>query len=105
LILERRREARLREPVGEVEEDGAGFGHHDLAVLEGRHLQHRVDRAVLGRLLPAPADIDPDELVGRLDLLEHPERAEGTRARRMVELQHLAPFLPAIMQPASGPAA
>ena len=45
----RRREARLGEQVGEVDEDGDLLGDHRLAMADRRHLAHRVDREI-GRL-------------------------------------------------------
>ena len=76
-ITGRRREAGLREGVGEIAANGGDLGHHLAAMLDSRNLSHRVDRQV-GLLLHRRAVIHDLRVIWLPDLLKHP--ADGLPA-------------------------
>ena len=76
----RRRSRPLRASVG-------------VAVLQRRHLAHRVDREIFRRLLRAGGNVGQHALIRLAGFFHQPERGERTRARRPIELHHLTSFL------------
>ncbi len=46
----RRRQTRIGKGIGQVGADGRAFGHHHVAVTDGRHLAHGIDGAIGVRL-------------------------------------------------------
>ena len=83
-----RRQIGLGITVGNIGADRRGFPERGLAVLQPRHLAHRVDRQILRRLLRAGRDIGQHAFVWQPGFFQQPYGGERTGARRPVELDH-----------------
>src|SRR5262249_44587231 len=64
------------------------------AVLNGRDLAVRVDGQIFGSLRAAIGEMDRHVLVVELELVCHPQDAEGARHRNAVDFQSAHFFLP-----------
>ena len=74
-IAERRGEPGLREEIGQIKEDRDLFGDEGIAMLQRRHLSHRVDREVFGPALFAGLHVEHAQLVGGAQLFEQGQGA------------------------------
>jgi hypothetical protein len=88
-VADRRRQAGLRIFVAEIDADGAGLADHFIAVADGGHFSHRIDRQVFRRLAIAGADVGDDDLVGLAQLLQKVERRVRARIGAVVERDHV----------------
>src|SRR5262249_49057749 len=70
--------------------DRGRLGHRRGAVLQRRHLAHRVDGEIFRRPLRAAGNVGQHALIGLCGLFHQPECGERTRARRPVEFHHLS---------------
>ena len=60
------------EGIGKIGADGGALGDNSVAMLDRRHLTHRVDLQVLGReLLRVGADVDLVHVVRQAAFLQH----------------------------------
>src|SRR5258705_405251 len=84
------RQFRLRITVGHIGADRGGLAKRGVAVLQRRHLAHRIDRQIFRRLLRAGRDVRQNPLVRTPGYFQKPYRRERTRAGRPVQLYHEA---------------
>ena len=87
-IAERRRQFCFRVALGDIGAHRGCLRKRRLAILQGRHLGHRIDGEIFGLLLRAGGNVGQHALVRLSGLLHQPERGERARARRPVELHH-----------------
>ena len=56
-VADRNVQTRMGEFVGEIGADGGGLGDHRVAVLQRRHLSHRIDGEVIGFICSPSASL------------------------------------------------
>ncbi len=94
-IGDRRCQARLRMPVGQIHGDGVGLEHHPAAVQrQDRHFAVGIERQIFRRLVLPLVHVDELQLVGRTRFLQrHMRHQRGAGRIPMKRIHDVSPFL------------
>jgi hypothetical protein len=74
--------------LGEIERDRQRLPQHEAVVVDRRQAAVGIEREIIGAARAGGADLDRDVLVGKPELLGHPDGAEGAGAGDAVDAQH-----------------